>query len=1106
MSLHLAHNFAFADLYARDGLTRLDAAFCADLQGADVGLFNQLMTARQDGFASKLTESEFLIALAPYVESFIGDLFGVKSEIASLRATHNTLSPIYECKRQFVQRRAAKKYNAETAASLDGDTLRGQLEKILGSTFTTALFAEKILLWLADEKNNEQNLILAEQYTGWALHTDAGRAYHKKDTLFKLPKKIDPQNLVPVETEMRDGYKVLKLPQHELRARDGFKLTDAGGGLEYALDQANYCIWCHKQGKDSCSTGLREKSSNDFQKSPHGVTLAGCPLEEKISEMNLLKSHGNIIGSLGVVTIDNPLCALTGHRICNDCMKSCIYQKQEPVDIPQVETQVLKDVLQLPWGFEIYSLLTRWNPLNVRRPLPAPETNRKILVVGAGPAGINLSHHLLNDGHYVCLIDGLKIEPLAVPFEPIKNIESLREELDERAMAGFGGVAEYGITVRWDKNFLKIVRLILQRRAMFDLFGGVRFGGTIGPGQAFEAGFDHIALCLGAGKPTLLDIPGNLAKGVRAASDFLMALQLTGAGKEDSLANLQIRLPAVVIGGGLTAIDTATEILAYYPLQVKKFAERYQALDKKPAWSGAEKIVAEEFLAHAKLFHMEQSKANPDMIGLLQSLGGARICYRKNLQAAPSYTLNHEEVHKALEEGIFISEDLTPIEIQTDEDGAVSAVKFKDKNGEVVTIPARSVLVAAGTLPNTVLAREDDAFALDGKYFAACNHDGARVAPQRSVKPDHADIFVENSYGPTRISFFGDLHPSFSGNVVKAMASALRGYPLITESLQKIPASSRDVKSLREFLRGGLTATIHAVNRLTPTIIEVVLHAPLAAQNFKPGQFYRLQNFEATNGTAQASEGMAMTGAWVDVEKGLLATIILEMGGSSSLCANWRAGDPVVLMGPTGTPSEIPQNEKVILVGGGLGNAVLFSIGKAMRAANNRVIYFAGYKNSADRFKPEEIESAADAVVWAHDIGDAIQPARAQDRTFKGSIVQAMTHHYDLLKDANRILCIGSDRMMAAVASARHNELKKYLPDAHIAIGSINSPMQCMMKEICAQCIQRHIDPKTGREEIVFSCFNQDQDLDRVDWKCLNERLSQNGAQEKLTASWIKRL
>ena len=45
-------------------------------------------------------------------------------------------------------------------------------------------------------------------------------------------------------------------------------------------------------------------------------------------------------------------------------MKGCIFQKQEPVNIPQAETGVLTDVLGLPWGFEIYSLLTRWNPLN----------------------------------------------------------------------------------------------------------------------------------------------------------------------------------------------------------------------------------------------------------------------------------------------------------------------------------------------------------------------------------------------------------------------------------------------------------------------------------------------------------------------------------------------------------------------------------------------------------------------------------------------------------------------------------------------------------------------------------------------------------------------
>ena len=70
-------------------------------------------------------------------------------------------------------------------------------------------------------------------------------------------------------------------------------------------------------------------------------------------------------------TLDNPMCPGTGHRICNDCMKACIYQKQEPVNIPQVETGVLTDVLELPWGVEIYGLLTRWNPLNVRRPVRA---------------------------------------------------------------------------------------------------------------------------------------------------------------------------------------------------------------------------------------------------------------------------------------------------------------------------------------------------------------------------------------------------------------------------------------------------------------------------------------------------------------------------------------------------------------------------------------------------------------------------------------------------------------------------------------------------------------------------------------------------------------
>ena len=375
---------------------------------------------------------------------------------------------------------------------------------------------------------------------------------------------------------------MLRLPEHDWRHREGFALTDDGMNTQQALDQVNYCIWCHTQGKDSCSKGLIDRKTGQFQKSVFGVTLNGCPLDEKISEMHTLRAQGAVLGAFATIAIDNPMMAATGHRICNDCMKACIYQKQEPVDIPQAETSILKDVLGLPWGFEIYSLLTRWNPLDIRRPLPKPDSGRKVLIVGLGPAGFTLAHHLMNDGHTIVAIDGLKIEPLGFdPTIPVRDVETLYENLDDRVMAGFGGVAEYGITVRWNKNYLKLVRLLLERRVeQFAHFGGVRFGGggTLSIDDAWAMGFDHIALCMGAGRPTVLDIPNGLARGVRQASDFLMALQLTGAAKKSSIANLQLRMPVVVIGGGLTAIDTATESLAYYVRQVEKFAARYQVL------------------------------------------------------------------------------------------------------------------------------------------------------------------------------------------------------------------------------------------------------------------------------------------------------------------------------------------------------------------------------------------------------------------------------------------------------------------------------------------------------------------------------------------------
>ena len=178
------------------------------------------------------------------------------------------------------------------------------------------------------------------------------------------------------------------------------------------------------------------------------------------------------------------------------------------------------------------------------------------------------------------------------------------------------------------------------------------------------------------------------------------------------------------------------------------------------------------------------------------------------------------------------------------------------------------------------------------------------------------------------------------------------------------------------------------------------------------------------------------------------------------------------------------------------------------------MVYFAGYKHAQDVFKRDEIEEATDVVVWSTDAGGALEPRRPQDRAFCGNIVQAMVAYATgklgeppiPFKNVRRIIAIGSDRMMAAVTRARHEVLKDLLPPDHVGIASINSPMQCMMKEICAQCLQKHRDPQTGKESVVFTCFDQDQPMDRVDWENLRARLRTNSLQEKLSALWLDRL
>ncbi|HEB80160.1 MAG TPA: pyridine nucleotide-disulfide oxidoreductase, partial [Rhodospirillales bacterium] len=699
--LKLSNDLVFEDLYAEDGLARIDALFTKKLGAVDGDLSVRLTTARANpGSLDNKAESDLILELAPHLEDFLGGLFGVKDELKALNKSHKDLNDLYACKRLFVQRRAAKAHKPDDAEGFNGPALEADLTVRFGGTFDQIVFAKTVNAWLEDEEANAESLDLASHYAAWALHTHDGHERHFDDILFRKPEKIDIDHFVPHETFADHGVEMMRMDSENCRHydRDAFALTDQGTDLIGALDEINYCVICHDRARDYCSRGMTDKDTGKFTKNPLGVTQNGCPLEEKISEMHKAKMDGDSIASLAIIAIDNPVVAATGHRICNDCMKACIYQKQDPVNIPQAETRVLKDVLNLPWGFEIYSLLTRWNPLNIERPVSKPDSGRKVLIVGAGPAGYSLAHFLMNEGHTTVVIDGLKIEPLEPeicgvdqsggrhPFKPIKDIGELWEPLDARIQAGFGGVSEYGITVRWDKNFLKVVRLLMERRKRFAMYGGVRFGSAITTESAFELGFDHVALAMGAGKPTFLSVPNGLARGVRQASDLLMALQLTGAAMKNSIANLQIRLPSVIIGGGLTAIDSATEVLAYYVRQVEKFLERYDVLvglhgpdAVRSVWSGEEKIIADEFITHGRAIKEERESAvkegrGPHFITLLDSWGGATIAYRRRMTGSPSYRLNHEEIEKAFEQGIRFAELLSPTEILVDEYNHCKAV------------------------------------------------------------------------------------------------------------------------------------------------------------------------------------------------------------------------------------------------------------------------------------------------------------------------------------------------------------------------------------------------------------------------------------------------
>ncbi|MGC0371549.1 MAG: hypothetical protein DGJ47_000238 [Rickettsiaceae bacterium] len=999
--LQLQFDLKFEELSSVSGLQKLDKRFISYLTEHDILLTQKYLNYRKGLIElSELDQSDLYLRIAPYLDDFIAELFSIEQENNQVKASYQKFDAIYDFKRKFVQRYAVKKYKKENLADLSFSQVSQDLVKIIGA-INQENIVHQYSKWQSDPIRYDHEIDLLAQYCSFMVHSNSSVA------LFDIPQAID-QNY-----QIR-AHKIQKL-QDSLYL--GFDYRDHETTKHKSFAESKYCLYCHKRKKDTCRTGFAEDEAIKEKN--------GCPLKQKISEMSLLQSQGFNISALAVITIDNPMVAATGHRICNDCMKTCIYQKQEPVNIPIIESNILHQVLNFSWGVEIYLLLTKWNPLNIKQPLPLTDSGYNALVVGMGPAGFALSHYLLQLGHKVVGIDGLKINELPFRFDkPIKSWKAISTNLSEKTPGGFGGVAEYGITNRWDKNNLTLVRLILQRQKNFTLQGNVRLGSNLTISQAFEAGFHHIALCLGAGKPRYDNLPGFFSKGVRAAADFLMHLQQGGAFLKDNNAKLKIRMPAVVIGCGLTAIDSAVEVMHYYPLQVERFLSNWEKENKSlESLSEEEKIVAKEFISHANSFR--NAKNDQEKIAILQQLGGVTICYRKSISESPAYRLNHEEVEQAMAAGVSFEEHFSPKEVLSDDYDHVKAIQSIDGK----SLNARTILVAIGT--------ENNAFT-DIKNLDEQNNSFFK-------NKDHT------------ISYFGDCNQKYAGSVVKALASAKDGYATINASIHQ------QQKTRLNLLIKNFQSTVKSIKIISPNLLELIIHSPFAANNFRPGQFFKLQNY---GNFAKLIKPIALTGIGVNKERNSLTFAIFSSRNVEDIKNKISVGDEVSLMGPTGSPLSVVKGQKIVIIADNFNNIILNPIIEALRKNNCQIIYFANYSESDALHYRHKIEEFTDQIIWSSPNGN-VKPRRKQDFSFKGNLVDSIitAKKKKIINDTDQVICYTSEDITKRLVS-----IKVKLFGAHTSFThSLNSSMQCMMKGICGRCISLNKHNNT----YSFTCIKQ---------------------------------
>ncbi len=808
--------------------------------------------------------------------------------------------------------------------------------------------------------------------------------------MFKMPEKMQFDALVS-ENHI------------EQQVRTNFDWIQPYKTQEDYLKEANYCLYCHEKDKDSCSTGLVSKKDKSVYKNPLGVELKGCPLDQKISQMHLLVSKYQFVAALAVMMIDNPLCLMTGDRICRDCIDACIYQKFDLVDTPGIESELLRQVLSLPFGPEIYLLLLRWNPLRKGLEEESQYQSKAVAIIGQGPAGLAMSYYLLMSGYTVYGYEALSLEGAKPTQRPIQSLDAIVSH----APKAFGGVMSYGITARWNKQLLDLLWVGLTQFEHFYIQGNMRLGGSFTITDLMQSGFDHVVLATGAGLPHTLSIPGAYAPGMIHANTFLMQLHLSGelTGK----LSQGMQLPIVVIGGGLTAVDAATEAQAYYlrwVIQVCFYVENLNQRRSYQKWydelPSTERKQLNVWYEHGQLIRSYQSKGELSKImALIHQSGGVSIVYHKKMCDSVAYRQNYQELQHALDQGVLYQAEFKSQCIKYDDNGVYAIAGLQQ--GQKKVLPAATILLAIGTQPNIAYYYE--------------NRSEMQVEK-------HSYILSKGILADTKsyqgcVSVIGDLHQDYTGSVVKAISSAKNGYQSVIEQV--------NLRPLREKFDPPTASSIINQVVLGHGITQIEL--PYQS-NVQEGMYFRLsmvyedQRFTARAVVVKITETITL---WVN-HQNECRFVNAEIDG---------------IMGPSGTRL-LGQSIHQVLV-----------VAKSTHWPWVMAAYHIMQKRGGEFY------------------------------------LQTNDHLPDFMSDLQPFIDhdVKNKHVLYALPgkSLKHiHQNNSYDGLSYSAVA--DGEMLCMLKGVCAQCVQWQVDENQQRMKTVFTCSWPTQPVELIDFEHLSQR------------------